>query len=110
VNPREAATVLGVACAYDQRLNPPTDADAVARSAAWSEALSDMPVDFAIQTVVAHYAASTEAVMPAHLNAAWKRHTTRESEKAQSRALRQAEGTPMPESVRLALTHREETA
>jgi hypothetical protein len=103
----EAAVVLAVAATYDQRLRPPTEADAAARAAAWAEALAgDMPPDWARQAVVAHYSGSRDVVMPADLNGAWARERAARkalaAEQAQRLAIEQqrANAVPMPAEVR----------
>ena len=107
MTPAEAATVLAVAATFDPRLRPPTPEDARARASAWAIALDDMPPVWAERAVVAHYAAETAALMPAHLNAEWRRQRRARAEKNHSAALGSIpEGTPMPDSVRMALTRR----
>ena len=108
MTPSEAARLLAVACTYDQRLKPPTAADAQARSAAWAAALHpQMAPEWAEKAIVAHYARSTDTIMPAHLNDAHKAHRDRQRTAAQSLALTRAIGVPMPPEVRAALGHRQ---
>lgn len=102
MTPDDAARLLAVAGTFDQRLRPPSPEDAEARALAWAAALhSDMPPAFAQQAIVDHYADTTDAVMPAHLNGRYRVWRHRESEKAASRrALEQPEGIPMPPEVK----------
>lgn len=99
----DASKVLAVAATFDPRLRPPTEADATARALAWAQALrAEMPVDYAIRAVVAHYQESTDSIMPAHLNERWRAHRREELDRIESEA-RQVEGrrgVPMPPEVR----------
>lgn len=111
MNRAEAARLLAIACTYDQRLKPPTAEDAQARSAAWAAALHpQMAPEWAEKAIVEHYARRTDMLMPAHLNDAHRAYRDRQRATAQSRALQQATGVPMPAAVREALTRREVTS
>ena len=110
MNPSEAARVLSVAVTFDARLKPPSREDAQARAAAWAAALDeDLPQQSAERIVIEHYRESTEAVMPAHVNRAWRQRKrealAQEREAAERRALTESAETavPMPESVKYAL-------
>lgn len=108
MNPTEAATVLAVAGAYDSRLTPPSADDAKMRSLAWSSALdSDMPVDWARQSVTRHYAESTKSIMPADLNTAWRKEriarldADREARRNLEIEEAKRNAVPMPDDIRL---------
>lgn len=102
MTPDEAARLLAVAGTFDPRLRPPSPEDAQARAMAWSAALrKDMPPAFAQQAIVDHYAESTDAVMPAHLNGRYRAHRRATAEQEASRAaLDMAPGVPMPPEVK----------
>ncbi len=102
MTPADAARLLAVAGTFDPRLRPPSPEDAEARSLAWAGALDeDMPPEWAQRAVVKHYADTTEAVMPAHVNRAWRAHRRAEAERAATqRALDVAPGVPMPPEIR----------
>lgn len=108
MNREHAARLLTIACAYDQRLKPPTKRDAEVRAHAWSVALdSRMPIEWAEQQVITHYAESTEAIMPAHLNKAfWSHRKTQldlDAAKNTRLELEAVQGVPMPDEVRAQL-------
>jgi hypothetical protein len=68
VNPSDAAAALARAAAFDRR----TVGEVEAR--AWAEAIpADYTLSEVIAATVAHYAASTEFLMPAHITALVKR-------------------------------------
>jgi hypothetical protein len=102
MTPADAARLLAVAGTFDPRLRPPTPEDAEARSLAWAGALdADMSPEWAQRAVVKHYADTTEAVMPAHVNRAWRAHRRAEAEReASRRALDTVPGVPMPDEIR----------
>lgn len=94
----EAAKVLAIAATFDPRLKPPSPQDARLRAEAWRAALIDaMDPRWAQDAVVAHYASSTEALMPAHLNRAWK--SFREQQ-AMRKPIERGPGVPMPPEVK----------
>ncbi len=107
MTPREAASLLAIAGAYDQRLTPPSQEDAKARAVAWSAALdTDMPVEWARQQVTRHYAERTTVLMPADINTAWrverrdmKRRALEDQRRLEIEASR-ADAVPMPDWVR----------
>lgn len=106
MTPEEAAKVLAVAVTFDSRLNPQTPGDARLRAQAWSAALnSSMPPEWAQKAVVGHYSASREAIMPAHLNEAWKAHRATERAREDNERLRAQRGlgVPMPAELRGAI-------
>lgn len=94
----EVVKILGIAATFDQRLKPPTPQDARLRAEAWRAALiASMDPRWAQDAVVAHYASSTEALMPAHLNRSWK--AFRESE-SMRKPIERGQGVPMPPEVK----------
>lgn len=106
MSPDECARILAIAGTYDSRLTPPSRADAQARSVAWSKALHEtMPVDWAADAVVDHYANQTSQLMPAHLNQAWKSSRRAAAERrAAETALAASDGVPMPEHIKAEIT------
>jgi len=110
VNPSEAATVLAVAVTLDNRLKPPSREDAQARATAWSETLdSDLTPSVAQKIVIDHYRETTDSLMPAHVNRAWrslrKQQKQFASEEAQRKAAAAAAAAavPMPRDVKVLL-------
>lgn len=107
MTPREAASLLAIAGAYDQRLTPPSQEDAKARAVAWSAALDqDMPVEWARTQVTRHYAEKTTVLMPADMNTAWRvqrrdiqRKALQEERRREIEAARQ-NAVPMPDWVK----------
>lgn len=80
------------------------------RAQAWASALdSAIPVEVAREIVIEHYRRNTTVIMPAHVNAEWKR--IREVQWLSDMAVqhrvevqqRRERSTPMPVSVREAL-------
>lgn len=107
MNPSEAAKVLAMAVTLDPRLKPPSVEDAQARAVAWSATLDDdLPLQVAERLVAEHYRESTDGLMPAHLNRAWRAHRKQalaaQREEAERRAITSAAAmaVPMPETVR----------
>jgi hypothetical protein len=99
MTPQDAARVLAVACGLDARLTPPTPQDAQARAALWAAALHpDMPPRWAEEQAVAHYRRTTDILMPAHLNEAYRAVRDRQRTEEQRADLRQAAvaAVPMP--------------
>lgn len=80
------------------------------RAQAWASALDDaIPVEVAREIVIDHYRRNTTVLMPAHVNAEWKRiremrwlseMTSMHRNEVQER---REKSTPMPISVREAL-------
>lgn len=99
MTPSEVLTVLIAAKAVDDRVIPDE-----ARAAAWGAILNpSMTLDVARRALLAHYATSTETLMPAHLNRAWQEHL-RQVAQAERDAERARElsvpGSPMPDEIR----------
>lgn len=104
MTPAEAARVLAAAGTFDGRHNPPSPEDARIRANGWSLALADsMPAPWAIDAVVAHYARTTDYLMPAHLNAAWRAHRADQRNAEQLAELQSVDRVPMPAEVRAQL-------
>lgn len=110
MNIKDTIRLLAVAATFDQRLKPPTEADAQARAVAWHAALdNDMAPDHAEQTVIRHYAERTTAIMPADVNHAWReyRRAIKQAEAAEQYRLQieaaEAEACPPPPEVLLAM-------
>jgi hypothetical protein len=102
MTPEQSARLLAIAGTYDTRLTPPSKADAQARAVAWSKALdAPMPVEFAIDAIITHYANETQSIMPAHLNRIWRTHRRADAERAATaRIIDAPEGIPMPAEIR----------
>ena len=101
MNEHQASVVLALASTLDVRLTPPSHADGAARSKAWAATLNpEMTPEFAADFVRRHYATSTETIMPAHLNEAWKVHRRQEAEALEREALTSGKGVPMPPEIR----------
>lgn len=97
----EAGVVLALAATLDARLTPPSAADSIARSKAWAATLNgEMTPAFAAECVRRHYSTSTETIMPAHLNEAWKLYRRQEAEALELEALTSGKGVPMPPEIR----------
>lgn len=110
MTPAEIAKVLATAATFDPRLKPPSAEDAQARVAAWSLALDpDMVSTWAQKAVVAHYATSDKALLPAHLNDHWARYVAhraaelRQEEARRDRYYAEQVAVPMPPEVRASL-------
>lgn len=110
MNPSEAAKILAMAVTLDPRLKPPSVEDAQARAVAWASTLDDdLPPSVAERLVAQHYRESTEGLMPAHVNRAWrayrKQMLTAQREEAERRSVTLAKETavPMPPEVRAML-------
>jgi hypothetical protein len=70
VNPNDAARLLAVAAAFDNRKPDSTSAQA------WALALGDRRFEECQRAIVEHYQTSTEWIMPAHVIAAVKKVRT----------------------------------
>lgn len=101
MNEHQASVILALAATLDVRMTPPSHADGAARSKAWAATLnSEMTPEFAADFVRRHYATSTETIMPAHVNEAWKVHRRQEAEALEREALTSGRGVPMPPEIR----------
>jgi hypothetical protein len=103
MTPDEVGSLLAIAAAFDLRLTPPSDADAMARAVAWSAALAD-DMDFytARQFVIGHYASQDDLLTPAKLNRLWRLEETRRNEFAERERRERASlvSVPMPAEIR----------
>lgn len=88
MNKAEIAKVLAVASSIDARLSAADETAFRAKIEGWSLALSEsMTFEFARDAVGKHYKSATDSVMPAHLNAMWTAHRSREHEIDSVRAI-----------------------
>jgi len=102
VKKSEVALLLTMTKSFDDRVSVDE-----ARVEAWHAALHfSMDFDTAKQLVIDHYAERTNALMPAHLNEAWRtvRRRQIEQEQAKQRALESVGAPPSEEFLRLMRT------
>lgn len=93
MNEAQVAVLLALANGHDQR-HDTSDVKVQAWFSLLLQEAPDMDLDWAVQKVNAHYAKTTDMLMPAHLVASWKHHKTYQRDR---RLLRASTGTPMPE-------------
>jgi hypothetical protein len=105
MNKADVGKVLTVAMAIDARLGAADEAGFRAKVEGWSLALSDtMDFEFARDAIGKHYKNSTESLMPAHLNAMWTAHRSRQHEIDNVRAIGTSpKSQGMPDDVRAKL-------
>jgi vacuolar-type H+-ATPase subunit C/Vma6 len=105
MNKAEIAKVLAVASAIDARLGASDETAFRAKVEGWSLALSEtMDFDFARNAIGKHYKSATDSVMPAHLNAMWTAHRSRQHEVDNVRAIGSSpKSQGMPDDVRAKL-------
>jgi hypothetical protein len=105
MNKSEIAKVLAVASAIDARLGAADETAFRAKVEGWSLALSEtMDFDFARNAIGKHYKSATDSVMPAHLNAMWTAHRSRQHEVDNVRAIGSSpKSQGMPDDVRAKL-------
>jgi vacuolar-type H+-ATPase subunit C/Vma6 len=105
MNKADVGKVLAVAMAIDARLGAADESAFRAKVEGWSLALSEtMDFEFAREAVGKHYKSATETVMPAHLNAMWTAHRSRQHEIDNVRAIgSSARSQGMPDDVRAKL-------
>jgi vacuolar-type H+-ATPase subunit C/Vma6 len=105
MNKAEVGKVLAIAVSIDARLGAADEAGFRAKVEGWSLALSEtMDFEFARDAVGKHYKSATETVMPAHLNAMWTAHRSRQHEIDNVRAIGSSPRSQgMPEDVRAKL-------
>lgn len=105
MNRSEIAKVLAVASAIDARLSAADENAFRAKVEGWSLALSEsMTFEFARDAVGRHYKSATDSVMPAHLNAMWTAHRSREHDIDNVRAIGSSQKSQgMPDDVRAKL-------
>jgi vacuolar-type H+-ATPase subunit C/Vma6 len=105
MNKADVGKVLAVAMAIDARLGAADETAFRAKVEGWSLALSEsMDFDFARDAVGKHYKSATETLMPAHLNAMWTAHRSRQHEIDNVRAIGSSpKSQGMPDDVRAKL-------
>jgi hypothetical protein len=105
MNKADVGKVLAVAMAIDARLGAADEAGFRAKVEGWSLALSEtMDFEFARDAVGKHYKNSTDSLMPAHLNAMWTTHRSRQHEIDNVRAIGSSpKSQGMPDDVRARL-------
>ena len=105
MNKVDVGKVLAVAMAIDARLGAADESAFRAKIEGWSLALSEtMDFEFARDAVGKHYKNSTDSLMPAHLNAMWTAHRSREHEIDNVRAIGSSpKSQGMPDHVRAKL-------
>jgi len=105
MNKADVGKVLAVAMAIDARLGAADEAAFRAKVEGWSLALSEsMDFEFARDAVGSHYKSATETLMPAHLNAMWTAHRSRQYEIDNVRAIGSSpKSQGMPDDVRAKL-------
>jgi hypothetical protein len=105
MNKADVGKVLAVAMAIDARLGAADESAFRAKVEGWSLALSEtMDFDFARDAVGKHYKSATETLMPAHLNAMWTAHRSRQHEINNVRAIGSSPRSQgMPDDVRAKL-------
>ena len=105
MNKADVGKVLAIASAIDARLGAADEAGFRAKVEGWSLALSEtMDFEFARDAVGKHYKNSSDSLMPAHLNAMWTAHRSREHELDNVRAIGSSpKSQGMPDDVRAKL-------
>jgi hypothetical protein len=105
MNKADIGKVLAVAMAIDARLGAADESAFRAKVEGWSLALSEtMDFEFARDAVGRHYKSATETLMPAHLNAMWTTHRSRQHEIDNVRAIGSTpKSQGMPDEVRARL-------
>jgi hypothetical protein len=105
LNKADVGKVLAIALAIDARLGAPDETAFRAKVEGWSLALSDtMDFNFARDAVGNHYKTSTDAIMPAHLNAMWSSYINRQQQINNVLAIGSTtKSQGMPEEVRAKL-------
>jgi vacuolar-type H+-ATPase subunit C/Vma6 len=102
MNKADVGKVLAVAMAIDARLGAADESAFRAKVEGWSLALSEtMDFEFARDAVGKHYKSATETLMPAHLNAMWTAHRSRQHEIDNVRAIGSSpKSQGMPDDIR----------
>ena len=105
MNKADVGKVLAVAMAIDARLGAADETAFRAKVEGWSLALSEtMDFEFARDAVGKHYKNTTDSLMPAHLNAMWTSHRSRQHEIDNVRAIGTSpKSQGMPDDVRAKL-------
>lgn len=102
MNKLEIGQVLTIAMAIDARLGASDENAFRAKVEGWSLALSEaMTFEFARDAIGRHYKSATDSLMPAHLNAMWTAHRSRQHEIDNVRAIGSSpKSQGMPDAVR----------
>ena len=102
MNKLEIGQVLTIAMAIDARLGAADENAFRAKVEGWSLALSEaMTFEFARDAIGRHYKSATDSLMPAHLNAMWTAHRSRQHEIDNVRAIGSSpKSQGMPDAVR----------
>ena len=102
MNKLEIGQVLTIAMAIDARVGAADENAFRAKVEGWSLALSEtMTFEFARDALGKHYKSASESVMPAHLNAMWTAHRSRQHEIDNVRAIGSSpKSQGMPDDVR----------
>jgi hypothetical protein len=105
MNKADVGKVLAVAMAIDARLGAADESAFRAKVEGWSLSLSEtMEFEFARDAVGRHYKSATETLMPAHLNAMWTAHRSRQHEINNVQAIGSSPRSQgMPDDVRAKL-------
>jgi vacuolar-type H+-ATPase subunit C/Vma6 len=105
MNKLEIGQVLTIAMAIDARLGAADETAFRAKVEGWSLALSEaMTFEFAREAIGKHYKSATDSLMPAHLNAMWTAHRSRQHEIDNVRAIGSSpKSQGMPDDVRAKL-------
>jgi hypothetical protein len=105
MNKADIGKVLAVAMAIDARLGAADESAFRAKVEGWSLSLSEtMEFEFARDAVGRHYKSATETLMPAHLNAMWTAHRSRQHEINNVQAIGSSPRSQgMPDDVRAKL-------
>ena len=102
MNKAEVGKILVIASSIDARLGAADETAFRAKVEGWSLALSKtMDFEFARDAIGKHYKSATDSLMPAHLNAMWNSHRSREHEINNVRAIGSSPRSQgMPDDVR----------
>jgi len=102
MNKLEIGQVLTIAMAIDARLGAADENAFRAKVEGWSLALSEaMTFEFARDAIGRHYKSATDSLMPAHLNAMWTAHRSRQHDIDNVRAIGSSpKSQGMPDAVR----------
>jgi vacuolar-type H+-ATPase subunit C/Vma6 len=105
MNKAEVGKILAIASSIDARLGAADENAFRAKVEGWSLALSEtMEFEFARDAIGKHYKSATDSVMPAHLNAMWTAHRSRQHEIDNVRAIGTSpKSQGMPDDVRAKL-------
>lgn len=102
MNKADIGKILAIASTIDARLSAADENAFRAKVEGWSLALSEsMDFEFARDAVGKHYKTERDSLMPAHLNAMWTSHKSRQHEIDNVRAIGSAPRSQgMPDDVR----------